>query len=141
VQCTEHLQTQFCQSPVRTRDLCREITPIQAPSQGTLHARSSTTCRNCFPDTSHKEILSCPRAITVNNSEISGHSAPIRPRRNLYPQCSCIAFIVKWLKMIPETEGPRKRGVAVSAHRILCVQTSYNCVQVFALENIKLRQR
>lgn len=57
-QCMEHLWTRFCQLPVRIRDLCAEITPIQAPSQGTLHAHSSATYRNKFPGTSPTEKLS-----------------------------------------------------------------------------------
>lgn len=100
---------------------------------GTLRAQSSTTFRNYFPGTSHRETISCPWAIIVNNYEISGPSEQIRTGRTLYPQCSCIPFTSTVTKNIPRnrchTEGPRKCRVAASAHQLLCVQISYDCVQ------------
>lgn len=99
VQGMECLRTPFRQSPVRTRDLCMENTPIQAPSQGLLRAQSSTAFRNYFTDDFHRETISYPRAIIANNYEISGHSEQLRPGRTPCPQCLC----VQWLNVFPET--------------------------------------
>lgn len=143
VQRTEHLWIQFCQLPVRTRDLCMEITPIPAPSQGTLHAQSSTTFRNEFPGASHRETLSCPWAIIVSNYEFSDHSEQIRPGRKLYPWCSRIPFISTMTKNVPRdrchAEAPRTRRVAASAHGLLCMQI-LQLHTIFVLESIKLTQ-